>query len=81
MPDTLRYPVVLMDADETLLDFKKSEDFAIKNAMKEFRLPFKKGDEKLYSRMNSLKLCVSAAFLKLWDMILKWTATNFITVM
>lgn len=52
MPDTLKYPVVLMDADETLLDFKKSEDFAIKNAMKEFRLPFKEGDEKLYSRIN-----------------------------
>lgn len=52
MPDNLRYPVVLMDADETLLDFKKSEDFAIKNAMKEFRLPFKEGDEKLYSRIN-----------------------------
>lgn len=52
MPDTLKYSVVLMDADETLLDFKKSEDFAIKNAMKEFRLPFKEGDEKLYSRIN-----------------------------
>lgn len=48
----LRYPVVLMDADETLLDFKKSEDFAIKSAMKEFSLPFKDGYEKLYSRIN-----------------------------
>lgn len=48
----IRYPVVLMDADETLLDFKKSEDYAIRNAMKEFQLPFKDGDEKLYSRIN-----------------------------
>ena len=47
MPDTLKYPVVLMDADETLLDFKKSEDFAIKNAMKAFRHTFNEGTEKL----------------------------------
>lgn len=52
MSETLKYPVVLLDADETILDFKKSEDFAIKSAMKEFDIPFKEGDEKLYSRIN-----------------------------
>lgn len=47
-----KYTTLLFDADDTLLDFKKSEATALELMMKERGLPFKNGDAELYSRVN-----------------------------
>jgi 2-haloacid dehalogenase len=48
-----KYNTVLFDADETLLDFKKAENEAIKAAFLEFNIPISEEIIKTYSEINS----------------------------
>ena len=51
----MKYKVILFDADETLFDFKKSEEVALKGAMEEFGFDY---DERFhleeYKKINTL---------------------------
>lgn len=47
-----KYEIVLWDVDQTLLDFKKSENYAIRTAFKRFEMPIKDEVVTLYSQIN-----------------------------
>ncbi len=47
-----KYTTLLLDADQTLFDFKAAEKQAIKNVLKSARLPYDDDTTKLYSQIN-----------------------------
>lgn len=48
----IKYNVILFDADNTLLDFKKAEDNAFKSTLKSYDIPFNKEMKEKYSEIN-----------------------------
>lgn len=48
----MNYDIILMDADDTLFDFEKAEEFAFRRAMQEFRLPYSEDHRQLYRKIN-----------------------------
>lgn len=49
----MRYTTLLLDLDNTLLDFNKAEEAAIIRVLKEFSLPYDNATVKTYSEINS----------------------------
>lgn len=47
-----KYEIILLDADETLFDFKKAESYAILESLKSFGYNPNKNIAKLYSKIN-----------------------------
>ena len=52
MSEKLRYTTLLLDADETLLDFNRTQDQALKETFGRFGLPFHDEIEKRYKELN-----------------------------
>ncbi len=52
MSDLKKYSTLLFDADNTLLDFNKAEEFSIKQACKNFGISCSDEYAKLYSKIN-----------------------------
>lgn len=51
---TMKYEVIIFDADETLFDFKKSEKCAFENAMLEFNIEYNESYHlKIYEEINN----------------------------
>ena len=48
----IRYSYILFDLDETLLDFKRSEKYALKGAIRDFGMECSPEIEELYSKVN-----------------------------
>lgn len=50
----MKYEVIIFDADETLFDFKKSEKYALKNTMLEFKIEYNENHHlKIYKDINT----------------------------
>ena len=47
-----KYQIVLWDVDQTLLNFKESENYAIRKAFEQFGIPIENEVVKLYSQIN-----------------------------
>ena len=47
-----KYEIILWDVDQTLLDFKESENYAIRKAFEQFGIPISNEVVKLYSQIN-----------------------------
>ena len=52
MFDLKKYSTLLLDADETLLDFEKAEAYSIKQTCEKFSIPFSSERAELYSSIN-----------------------------
>lgn len=48
----MKYKMIIFDADETLFDFSKSEEFAFQSAMKENEIPFENHHLSIYKEIN-----------------------------
>ncbi|MBI9008618.1 MAG: YjjG family noncanonical pyrimidine nucleotidase [Tenericutes bacterium] len=48
----MNYKMIIFDADDTLFDFSKTEEFAFHKAMKESEIPFKDEYLKIYKEIN-----------------------------
>ena len=48
----MRYTTILLDADETLLDFSKTEERALRKSFEKFALPYEKRIHLLYHEIN-----------------------------
>lgn len=49
-----RYKYILWDLDETLLDFKKAEEYALRQSFLQFEVEIDKSLVEWYSNMNRL---------------------------
>ena len=46
----MKYTTLLLDLDETLFDFSKSEKFAIDKLMEKYNIPVTEENRRLYSK-------------------------------
>ncbi|MEG2639317.1 MAG: noncanonical pyrimidine nucleotidase, YjjG family, partial [Clostridiales bacterium] len=53
----MKYSILLFDIDETLLDFKASEEAAFKNLLKEKNRPYTKEIFTTYDKINKVLWC------------------------
>lgn len=51
----MKYTTLLLDLDETLFDFSKSEKFAIDKLMEKYNIPVTEENRRLYSKINDEK--------------------------
>lgn len=51
----MKYTTLLLDLDETLFDFSKSEKFAIDKLMEKYNIPVTEENRRLYSAINDEK--------------------------
>ena len=51
----MKYTTLLLDLDETLFDFSKSEKFAIDKLMEKYNIPVTEENRRLYSEINDEK--------------------------
>lgn len=51
----MKYTTLLLDLDETLFDFKKSEKYAINRLMEKYSIPVTEENRRLYSEINDSK--------------------------
>ena len=51
----MKYTTLLLDLDETLLNFSKSEKFAIDKLMEKYNIPVTEENRRLYSKINDEK--------------------------
>ncbi len=50
--DAFNYDILLIDADDTLFDFRQAEKYALRDTFTEFSLPFNDEIHKLYHQIN-----------------------------